>query len=55
MSLCVGICQMDEFGYCVGCGRTQAEIDGGEQALPEAGAETPVGTGAPPLAAGDAP
>lgn len=30
MSLCVGICQMDEFGYCVGCGRTQAEIDGGE-------------------------
>lgn len=36
MSLCIGICQMDEFGYCIGCGRTQAEIDGLEPAPPAA-------------------
>lgn len=56
MSLCVGICQMDEYGYCIGCGRTQAEIDGGDPAVVEAGTEpaaSPLAT-APP-AAGTAP
>lgn len=25
---CVGICEIDESGYCVGCGRSAAEIFG---------------------------
>ena len=39
MSLCIGICQMDDYGYCVGCGRTQAEIDGSAPPDAQAGAE----------------
>lgn len=39
MSLCIGICQMDDYGYCVGCGRTQAEIDGSEPPDAQTGAE----------------
>ncbi len=39
MSLCVGLCQMDDYGYCIGCGRTQAEIDGGEPPPPQDAAQ----------------
>lgn len=27
-SPCIGVCQIDAFGYCVGCGRTAHEIFG---------------------------
>ena len=54
MSLCVGMCQMDEFGYCIGCGRTQAEIDGGEPSAAETGSEPPAAKHASPPAPADA-
>lgn len=47
MSLCVGICQLDEFGYCIGCGRTQAEIEGGEPLPPDAEPGAAAESGAP--------
>lgn len=27
-SLCIGVCQIDEAGYCIGCGRSADEIFG---------------------------
>ncbi|MGL4410104.1 MAG: DUF1289 domain-containing protein [Zoogloea sp.] len=29
-SPCVGVCQMDESGYCLGCGRSADEIFGSD-------------------------
>lgn len=31
-SPCVGVCQMDESGYCLGCGRSADEIFGSDDA-----------------------
>lgn len=47
MSLCVGLCQMDEFGYCIGCGRTQAEIDGGDPSPPDTASQASPGAATP--------
>ena len=40
MTQCIGICQIDEFGYCIGCGRSQQEIDAVEAPTDEAAVGT---------------
>ena len=44
---CVGVCQMDESGYCMGCGRSADEIFGSDPAPvpPVSGAQATDGTG----------
>ncbi len=32
---CIGICEIDESGYCVGCGRSAEEIFGETDSAPD--------------------
>ncbi|WP_374490549.1 DUF1289 domain-containing protein [Zoogloea sp.] len=38
---CVGVCQMDESGYCLGCGRSADEIFGSDAEVTGATAPAP--------------
>lgn len=45
---CVGICEIDESGYCVGCGRSADEIYGDSEPAPCATDTLPAVEAQPP-------